>query len=129
MKSINRVLVVIIYMASMIVDTKKFPPSGLPSTRNPTYLSIIRSSGGLSAVGANLEFKDVDDETYVSQLQTASDLNDAGFILLQSSEFAKAEELFQAALQQDPNHPAALCNYGRLLIRRQRVSFVNQVCT
>ena len=80
-------------------------------------------------MGENREVKDVDDQTYVSQLQTSSDLNDAGFILLQSGEFAKAEELFQAALQQDPNHPAALCNYGRLLIRRQRVSFLNPVCT
>jgi hypothetical protein len=126
--SSNRLLIVALFFSSMLVQSKHFPPFALPSKRYLSHNSIIRLSGGLRESGENLDSNDVEEATYVAQLQTASDLNDAGFILLQSGDFAQAEDMFQAALRQDPNHPAALCNYGRLLVRRQRVSFVNPVC-
>jgi hypothetical protein len=113
----------------MLVHSKHFPPFGLSSKPCPSYYSIIRLSGGLPEIDENHDSNDVEEETHVAQLQSASDLNDAGFILLQNDEFVQAEDMFQAALRQDPNHPAALCNYGRLLIRRQRVGFVDPVCT
>ena len=59
-------------------------------------------------------------------IQTAAELNDAGYLMLQRGHYDKAEFYFQAAIRQDPKHAPALSNYGRLMVRRQQVSLLNE---
>jgi tetratricopeptide (TPR) repeat protein len=91
-------------------------------SQRQTKFSPLRLSGGQPAQHESNQGLRV---SHVPQqeisLRSTEEFNDAGFLLLQQGNYDLAESYFQTALRQNPKYAPALCNYARLLVRRQQV--------